>query len=96
MKTRKVFVAAGMQLGDVGMVQRARGFRLRQDFLDELVRVVQPLRDLKLAQRDEPVLLRISGLMDHAYASPGQFLDQLKAGRARSGSTCCLWHCLRL
>ena len=85
-ENRKVFVAAGMQLGDIWMVQRARGFGLRQYFLDQIVRVVQPLRDLKLAQRDGPVLLRISGLMDYAYASPWQFLDQLKAGRARSGS----------
>ncbi len=48
-ENRKVFVAAGIQLGDVGMVQRACGLRLRQYFLDQFVRVVQPLRDLKLA-----------------------------------------------
>ena len=71
------------------MVQRAGGFCLRQDLLDQFVRVVQPLRDFKLAQRDGTVLLRISGLMDYAYASPWQFLDQFKAGRARSGSRSC-------
>src|SRR6267154_2195286 len=53
---RKVFVTAGMQLRDIRMVQRGSGFGLSQYLLQKAVDVVQPLRDLKFAQRDGAVL----------------------------------------
>src|SRR5258708_36664629 len=94
----KPLVAAGLETGYCGVVERAGGPRLSEDLFEEFVDFVQPLRNLKLAQRDHAAQLRVPRFVHDSYAAAAQFLDQFqtvctRSGRcARRGSFCRLGH----
>src|SRR5215813_1058557 len=77
-------VAAGMKLGDIGMVEGAGGTGFSKNPLEQLLDVVQPFRNFKLAQGHHAVRLGVLGLVDDPDASAGHFLDQLQTVSPRS------------